>query len=193
MAKKDILLGSSSPQRKMMFDLVGLNYFIVPADIDEKVLYEADSFERTEKLSRLKCEALVQNYSDSVVVCGDSYGVCNERIFEKAQDKKSAAKMLNEIAGKKCEIVSGYAVWDPSEQVIHSGHDVALVHMDSFSTDDVLKYLEYDEWKGKAPPFSIFGRGMRLVRKLEGSFYTTMGLPLEDVLAVLKKIEVTLD
>lgn len=179
--KRKIVLGSASPQRKWMLEMLGYAFEVEPANIDEYVHYDKDPYERAEILAKMKAEELKKRHLEKVVVAGDSYGIVNGKIFEKAETKEEATEVLREISSKKVEIVSGYAVWNPVEQKWYSGHDVATIQMRVFFDIDIEDYLQYDEWKGKAPPFTVLGRGLALTDGIEGDFYTAVGFPLSQV------------
>lgn len=187
---REILLGSASPQRKWMLEILGFDFEIEPANIDEYIHYDKDPYERAELLAKLKAEELKKKHAEKVIVTGDSYGIVDGKIFEKAETKKEATEMLREISSKKVEVVSGYAVWNPGEQKWYSGHDVAAIQMRVIFDIDIEDYLQHDEWKGKAPPFTVLGRGLALTHEIEGDFYTAVGFPLSKVFYA---IEMSLD
>ena len=78
-----IILASKSPRRKELLELLGLSFDVVPADIDERKLYDLKPEQRAEQLALLKAKEVAKKYPEAVIISADSFGVLEDEVLEK--------------------------------------------------------------------------------------------------------------
>lgn len=106
------MLASRSPFRRLALDLLGLEYEVVSADIDEKAIRHSDPMRLTRELSEAKALAVGDCRSDpSIVVAGDAVAVLGSQILEKPADLDQAFEMLSALSGNTFAFVTGVAVY----------------------------------------------------------------------------------
>ena len=189
-----IILGSNSPRRKELIEKLEIDYIVAPADVDEHI--DADSFEiLVKELSRLKADATAEkfkknpDYSDCAVLGADTVVAVNGKVLGKPKDKEDAFRMLKLLSGNIHYVCTGVTIiplWDESKTITF--FETAKVSFISMSDNEIADYVNSGEPMDKAGAYGIQGLGGRFIDRIEGDYYTIMGLPLCRVYQELKKI-----
>ncbi|MGB3738422.1 MAG: Maf family protein [Pontixanthobacter sp.] len=186
-----IVLASRSESRRAMLDAAGVSYRVVPADLDERAierdLGRAEPCEIARALAIAKARVVCANASGSVVLGSDSLAVCGGRRFDKPHDRNAAAEHLRYFSGKSLELHSGAALLRDGKE-IWSGGAMATLQVRDLSDAFIADYLDA-EWpavSGCVGVFRIEGLGVQLFDRIDGDYFTILGMPLLDVLAALR-------
>jgi septum formation protein len=106
----------------------------------------------------------------------DTEVVCGGRVYGKPVDAGDAEKMLESLAGRTHEVVSGLALITPAWEEVH--RDVTQVAFRELTPRDIAWYVASGEWEGRAGGYAIQGRGAVLVERIEGDYLNVVGLPV---------------
>lgn len=174
-----LILASSSPRRRELLEQIGLSFQIQPVDIDETP-HEGEAADlyvlRMAREKALTCQRSRQ--SDKALVLGaDTSVVLEGRIMGKPEDRQQARVMLEQLSGRRHEVLSGVAVAGGDavrERVVST--EVTFRRLCGAEID---AYLETEEPWDKAGAYGIQGRGGIFVERIEGSYSSVVGLPLE--------------
>lgn len=181
-----LFLGSNSPRRKEILSAVGIPFTVLPADIDES-FDEKMPVELVPKfLAEEKSKALVNAVlSNAIVLTADTVVIVDGKILNKPLSKKEAFEMLRTISGKTHKVVTGYAIQGPNISLVDA--DEALVTFRSLADWEIEFYVKTGHPMDKAGAYGIQDFiGMAGIEKINGSFYTVMGLPIFKVYQALK-------
>jgi len=113
---------------------------------------------------------------DTTVVCGD-------RVFGKPAGAEEAVEMLEALAGKTHEVVSGLCLVTPGWELVD--HAVTRVGFRELTARDLAAYAETGEWEGRAGAYAIQGAGASLVERIEGDYLNVVGLPAALLVGIL--------
>ncbi len=177
---KPIVLASASPRRQEILTLAGIPYVVCPAN-DESAPTDLTPIERVCALARSKAQQVAVNHPDSIVLGADTMVVLDDRMLGKPIDKKDAVAMLMKLQGRVHQVMTG--VWvvlvDAEGNIVKQDGftDIVNVKFYPITCEEAQKYVETGEPMDKAGSYGIQGRGMRFVERIEGDFYTVMGLP----------------
>jgi septum formation protein len=105
----------------------------------------------------------------------DTEVVCGGRVYGKAQSEEEAEEMLDSLAGKIHEVVSGLALITPAWEEVH--REVTRVMFRPLTARDLAQYVASSEWEGRAGAYAIQGLGGSLVERIEGDYLNVVGLP----------------
>ena len=105
---------------------------------------------------------------DTVVVCGDA-------VLGKPSNASDAERMLELLAGRTHEVVSGLCLRTPAWEEL--GREVTRVSFRPLTPRDIAWYLALGEWEGRAGAYAIQGAGASLVERIEGDYLNVVGLP----------------
>lgn len=170
----DVILASSSPRRKELLQLICSNFRVIPPECDEKLPSDIPTSEAAQFLSDLKCRYIADIYDNSVVIGCDTMVICGGVIYGKPLDEQDARRMLRALSGKEHTVVSGVTVGYRKKFLSFSVE--TKVTFRELSDEDIDIYCRSGEPLDKAGAYGIQGIGAVLVEKLDGDFFTVMGL-----------------
>ena len=168
-----ILLASSSPRRREILEMLGLNFKVIPSSADETVPKGLSPAQTVEYLARIKAQAVRNSASqEDIIVSADTIVVIDGQIFGKPADRNEAIEMLSRLSGRTHEVYTGICV---NDQV---SHECSKVTFRTLSMDEIEAYIDTGEPMDKAGAYGIQGKGSLLVSRIEGDYFNIMGLPV---------------
>ncbi len=188
---RHLILASQSPQRRMIFEALGIPFETVPADLDELAIQDADLVKRAEKLARIKAETIHHRYPEAIVVAADTYLIFQGRALEKPTSLKEAGEMLRLQSGQTITEVSGVCYLDIQMNISHSQAVVTEVTFRELSNEEIEHFIETNgekvlTWSGSFSP--AYPSGANLIDGIKGSYNSfTYGFPIEVVIPLLKQ------
>ena len=181
-----LVLASASPRRSDLLRSVGLDFDVVPADIDESVLPGEMPAEYVERLSVGKARVVAERLDgESIVVAADTTVDVDGEILEKPVDDADVRRMLGLLSGRVHLVHTGVTVVGPDGS--HSQVVETAVEFVTLSPEVIDWYLATGEPFGKAGAYAIQGAGGALVRRLDGSVTNVIGLPLAETLELIAR------
>jgi len=204
---KRIILASNSPRRKEILNNLGLAPEIIPSTFAENLpvhsfenVHEYPVATATHKAVEVY-ERLVREQPDDapdLVIGADTvvlthalpstsqsgYSVLPEtsqELLEKPSSKEDNLRMLLDLNGGVCEVVTGvslvYPVLSAPGYTIKSIDERSLVYFSDNAPHIVEAYVNSGEGIDRAGGFAIQGLGALLVRKFEGDYSNIVGFP----------------
>jgi septum formation protein len=171
-----LLLASTSPRRREILEQLGIPFDVVAPDYDET---EADPVAHAVGKARS-----VLALADGRPVLGcDTEVICGGRVYGKPADAGDAEQMLESLAGKTHEVVSGLCLLTPAWEEVH--REVTRVTFRELTPRDLATYVAAGEWEGRAGAYAIQGFGASLVERIEGDYLNVVGLPASVLVRVL--------
>jgi septum formation protein len=179
------ILASNSPRRKEILTQAGFQFTVLPSDVDESFSASMSPQEVPVTLAERKAKALIENCANSLVLAADTVVILENEILNKPADKQDALHMLKKLSGKTHEVVTGIALASP--QGIITAADSAMVRFRELADWEIEWYVRGGASLDKAGAYGVQDFiGMAGIEKLDGSFYTVMGLPIYHVYQLLK-------
>ena len=191
---KPLILASQSPRRQEILTLAGLDFTVHPAE-GESAPEGLSPYERVCELARSKAGQIAPLYPNSLILGSDTMVVLDDVALGKPCDAEDAVEMLLSLQGRSHQVMTG--VWvietdDAGNVVKEDGFtDVTAVDFWAFSEDEAREYVATKEPMDKAGAYGIQGKGMRLVKGINGDFFTVMGLPGGRLIRFLKAFDTT--
>jgi septum formation protein len=162
-----LILASTSPRRREILEQLRIPFDVVVPQYDET---QGDPVEHALGKARS-----VGPFDERPVLGCDTEVICDGRVYGKPENEDDAEEMLDSLAGKTHEVVSGLALVTPAWQELH--RDVTRVTFRSLDARDLAHYLASREWEGRAGAYAIQGLGASLVERVEGDYLNVVGLP----------------
>jgi septum formation protein len=191
-ADRPLVLASKSESRRVVLAGAGIPIEIVPAEIDERSI-EACAGDRNSSavaklLAREKALAVAAERPGRLVLGADQTLAIGNRIFSKPADRTTARDQLIALRGKTHELHSALAVARDGT-VVFEHHDSARLTMRAFSDGFLDRYLDAasDVVTGSVGAYQVESLGIHLFRRIEGSHFTILGLPLLPLLDFLRR------
>jgi septum formation protein len=162
-----LVLASTSPQRRAILEQLRIPFDVVAPDFEE--------VDGTSPLERAAGKARSVDGGDRPVLGVDTEVLFEGQLLGKPADETEAEAMLEALAGRTHDVVSGLclrtAVWEElHEEVTH-------VTFRALTPRDLAHYVASREWEGRAGGYAIQGLGAGLVERVEGDFLNVVGLP----------------
>jgi septum formation protein len=161
-----LVLASTSPQRRAILDQLGLPFEVVAPRYEEV---------GGDPLEHAAGKARSVERGDSPVLGVDTVVVCDGRVLGKPEGPEKAAAMLETLAGRDHEVVSGLCLRTPAWEELH--REATRVRFRELTARDLAWYVALGEWDGRAGGYAIQGRGAALVEGIEGDYLNVVGLP----------------
>ena len=176
---KRIILASASPRRKEL--LAGLNIdFEIDTRNNFEEVYNQDTPEESipEVLSEGKSYGFHRDLEENeILITSDTLVLCEGRVMGKPHSKKEAADMLRHLSGKAHKVITAITLRDSSEHQTVS--DTAVVYFKDLSDSEIEYYIDTYKPFDKAGAYGIQEWiGYIGISKIEGSYFTIMGLPV---------------
>jgi septum formation protein len=161
-----ILLASISPQRRAILEQLGVPFVVVPPAYEE---VGADPVENAAGKARSV------SGDDQPVLGIDTVVVVDGVALGKPKSQADAEAMLERLAGRTHEVVSGLCLRTPAWEELHS--ESTGVTFRDLTARDLARYIGSGEWEGRAGGYAIQGLGASLVERIEGDYLNVVGLP----------------
>lgn len=184
---KKIILASSSPRRKEMFQASGIPFEINVANIDEKPKINEGGHEYVQRNAKEKGLAICKKYNqDEFILSADTIVVTKEdKILEKPLNENQAREMLQNLSGNTHLVLSSYCIFQNNKELI-SRIVETFVTFRVLSENEINSYIKTKEPFDKSGAYGIQGKAMGFIHSINGSYTNVMGLPLSEVLMDLK-------
>jgi septum formation protein len=170
-----IVLASTSPQRSAVLSQLGIPFEVVAPRYEEEP--GGDPVEHAAGKARSV------DGGEYPVLGVDTIVRCEGRLFGKPRDAGEAERMLELLAGRTHEVVSGLCLRTVAWEELHEA--VTRVTFRELTPRDLGNYLASGEWEGRAGGYAIQGLGASLVERVEGDYLNVVGLPGELLVRLL--------
>ncbi|MHB1462130.1 MAG: Maf family protein [Armatimonadota bacterium] len=173
----EIILASASPRRTELLSQLGVQFLVLPADVDETIDDTLSPAEMVRELARRKATAIADQYPDSLVLGADTLVAYQQHVLGKPDDAAHALQMLRLLNGQCHQVHTGIALICQTQRVMvvkSESTDVFFRHVD----EGLLKrYVATGEPMDKAGAYAIQGYGATLVERVCGCYNNVVGLP----------------
>lgn len=192
LATEPLVLASKSAARRALLTSAGIPAEIRPADIDERAIEAEGATDGPEAVAALLARAKAREVSGQlpgrVVLGADQTLALGSQRFSKPSDISAAAAQLRALRGKTHALHSALAVALDGKVIFEHG-DTARLTMRAFSDQFLQAYLDAagDAVTASVGAYQLEGPGIHLFERIEGDYFTILGLPLLPLLQFLRQ------
>lgn len=189
--EKRIILGSNSPRRKELLAGLDIEFTVDTGNNFEEVYDPLTPQERIpEILSEGKSYGFHRDLEkDEILITSDTLVLCEGRVMGKPHSRDDAMDMLRHLSGKSHKVITAVTVRDAEKHLTVS--DTAVVYFKNLSDNEIDYYVDTYKPFDKAGAYGIQEWiGYIGIDKIEGSYFTIMGLPVHLVYELLNKFSV---
>lgn len=176
---KKIILGSNSPRRKELLGGLDIEFTVDTGNTFEEVYEEGTPQERIpEVLSEGKSYGFHRALeANEILITSDTLVLCGERVMGKPHSREEAIDMLRFLSGREHKVITAVTVRDHNRCVTSS--DTAIVYFKELSDSEIEYYVDTYKPFDKAGAYGIQEWiGYAGIGRIEGSYFTIMGLPV---------------
>lgn len=186
MSAPRIILASASPRRRELLSLVGIRHEVMPADVDETQFAGEKPEVYAERLARAKAHKLALAQPDAVVIGADTIVVVDGAVLGKPVDQADAARMLRQLSGRSHIVQTAVAVARGPQT--ESAVETVGVTFRALTDREIEAYVATGEPLDKAGAYGIQGYGATIVDRVDGDFFSVMGLGLRRLVVLLNRV-----
>ena len=181
-----LILASQSPRRKELLSQLGVSFETCPADIDETPLASELPEEYVVRMAVEKAQVISNRFPESWILGSDTSVILDGVIMGKPENETDALNMLSSLSGKTHQVLTAVAL--VCQQQVKTRLVSTDVVFRDISPELAKAYWETGEPADKAGSYGIQGMGGMLVRSIEGSYSSVVGLPLAETADLLMDI-----
>ncbi len=178
-----LILASRSPRRAELLRLVGAQFEVAPADVDESALPEERAEAHVLRLAESKARASAHRAASAgeegtLVLGADTIVTLDRAILGKPAGEEEARRMLAALSGRVHEVWTGLFLFDPTHDRGVGEAVRSIVKFSRLDSDEIDRYVATGEPLDKAGAYAVQGYGAAFVEAIEGSYSNVVGLPL---------------
>lgn len=185
---KKIILASNSPRRKEILAGLNIEFTVDTGNTIEEVYDPSTPHEEIPKvLSHGKSYGFHRELAhDEILITSDTLVLCGDRVMGKPHSREEAFDMLRTLSGKEHKVITAVTVRDLSD--CRTSSDTAIVNFKELSDSEIWYYIDNFRPFDKAGAYGIQEWiGYIGIDRIDGSFFTIMGLPVHIVYQELSK------
>ncbi len=190
--KASFILASASPRRKELLEKAGFRFKVAVPDVDESSFYSAgiNAEEYAKRLALAKAKNVAEKFPDYFVIGADTVVDYQGEIIGKAGDEKHAEEIIKKLFSKSHKVITAIAIVKLSDNLEIVESDTTVVFPKKMTPLQITEHIKGGSWRDKAGAYAIQETGDEFVERIEGSLTNVMGLPMELLTRLLRKLKI---
>ncbi|PIZ04069.1 MAG: septum formation inhibitor Maf [Gammaproteobacteria bacterium CG_4_10_14_0_8_um_filter_38_16] len=189
--KIKIYLASKSPRRRELLAQMGINFELLLVDTPEIIAPNETPENYSTRVTQEKLEAawkkiLKEKLSLMPVLCADTEVVIDNMILGKPRNYQDAFNMLKSYSDQSHQVITSVGVKYFDYQKV--AMNTTIVTFAKMSDEEIRHYLDMGDYKDKSGSYGIQSYIGQFISKVEGCFYSVMGLPLNTTRELLGQV-----
>lgn len=193
-SQSTLILASASELRRRLLDNAGFTFDCDPPVVDEQEIKlslggtQATSTQIAETLAELKAQRVAVRHPGCLVVGADQVVDCDGTLYDKPKDIDRARADLMALRGKTHMLVTSVVVVRDGDRLWHH-NDHSSLTMRAFSDEFLDCYLDQiaDKACESVGAYQVEARGIQLFEKIDGDYFSILGLPLLPLVEFLRE------
>ena len=182
-----LILASGSPRRRQLLSSAGLTFEAIESTVPERRRDGESAREYAPRMARDKALAIALRFPNAFVIGADTVVECLGEVLEKPVDENDARRMLTMLSGRTHTVVTAFAIARGAE-ILAAQAVESRVTFRTLGPAEIAEYIAGGEPFDKAGAYGIQGVGGSFISEVAGLRDNVMGLPVEAVLAALRRI-----
>ncbi|MGI9316572.1 MAG: Maf family protein [bacterium] len=198
MAKPTIILASTSQSRQTLLHNAGVQFDAIDAGVDEDAIKKAFLGDGNEQdiadvatiLAQTKAVTVSEQQPDQLVIGADQTLLCDGKLYSKPESIEHARGQLLYMAGRTHVLETAVAC-ATNGQIVWSYREGPSLKMRDFTPQFLGRYMAAvgADVTSTVGGYKLEGQGIQLFEKIEGNYFSILGLPLLPLLDFLRQQE----
>lgn len=182
-----LILASASPRRRELLRLITEDFLVHNSNVEETLPPGLSPSETVGRLACRKALSMRQAFGQDAILGSDTVVALDGAILGKPADGREACSMLRRLSGRTHEVFTGVCLSLP-DAAPYTFVSRAQVTFSPLSEEEILAYVASGEPMDKAGAYGIQGGGARFIERIEGDYYTVMGLPVCELYHLMRDL-----
>ena len=170
----------------MLRDL-GLNFKVVPSNVDESKINEENPTDHVRKLAMLKAASVAKGMREHMLVIGaDTVVSIDSEILGKPRGKKHAREMLQKLSGREHRVYTGICIINTETENVYADVQKTKVRFRELTQKEIDRNVSNDDVTDWAGAYKLQDQPW-LVQSIEGSLTNVIGLPTEKFIPLMRE------
>ena len=185
--RTELILASQSPRRKVLLQQIGLTFRVEVSPYEEIIPDDGNPADIVQHLSLEKARPISESFPSALTLAADTIVVHEDRVLGKPADEEEARAMLRQLSDATHTVYTGLALLHPRSDRQVTACESTQVTFGALTKTEIDAYVDSGSPLDKAGAYGIQGDlGAVFVERIEGDFYTVMGLPLYRLYHILR-------
>ena len=182
---KDLILSSSSKNRELILEKIGVPFTIFKPRISEIEFEKENPVQITKRLSFQKASQAKKKFEKKFILSADTVVYSRRQTINKTYDETKAKLNLKSLSGRRHRVYTGVTFFSDTGTYFQFVC-MSTVKFKILDDKDIQNYLNRNEWQGCAGSYAIQGFAESFVEMLSGSYSNVIGLPMHKTYTLLK-------
>ena len=169
-----------------LLKLLNIDFMVIPSDIDEIINKNFTNEEVVMDIALKKAKDISSKNPDYYVLGFDTLVILDGIPLGKPIDEKDAFRMLKLLSGRTHTVLTGCAI--VNNMYIDTFYGSADVTFYEMSNEEILEYINTKEPLDKAGAYGIQAYGSKYIKKINGDYFTIVGLPIAKLYKKINKL-----
>jgi len=195
-----VILASQSVGRKSLLEKIGIMFRTLVTHVDEEAIVNKDPYKTIKARAQAKAQEVIKNprlynlpaEGRMLLIAADSMAVLGNVTFGRTHDKEETKLQLKSLMGKTHVFVTATTITFINNGIVKKTWESLVktkVTMKKMLPAELEAYVNHYDFSRFAAGYSINEAPWDLITKIEGSYTNVIGLPFEELLPVLRKLE----
>lgn len=187
---KKLVLASTSPRRRRMLKEFNIPFTLIKPVADEAKIQRGIKSKNpaviAQVLAHEKARSVLKKIKRGIILGADTIVVLGNHIIGKPKSQKDAERILGKLSGSTHRVITAIALVDAETQKTLVTYDISHVTFDKIGINRIRQYIADNHVLDKAGAYAIQDDADPFIRRIKGSYYNVVGLPIEKVKNILK-------
>lgn len=175
--KHPLILASNSPRRQHLMREAGFEFTVRPSHADESFPPEMPPDQVAAHLAERKAHHLAPTITNEIILASDTVVIVDHHILNKPADRAEAIAMLQTLSGRTHRVITAVCLLSRDKKDVFQ--DETRVTFKTLAQAEIEHYIDTHRPYDKAGAYGAQDWiGMVAITRIEGSYFTVMGLPM---------------
>lgn len=181
-----LVLASTSKFKSEILNKVKLKHLVLENNFDESTLKCDDVYEYVMNLAYGKANS-IKYKKDSAILGLDTVLYVNNKILEKPKDIEEAKENIRISSNNISKVITGICLINTNTKEVVKDYQETLIELNNISEEDIEFYIKNEKDALYVSGFVIESVLSNFIKKIDGSYYNILGIPVEKIYSYLLK------